>query len=159
MNTEVGKYIVFNTISENQFSSVLVGRDRNNEDREFILKKMRTSGLTEEEKKISAELFTRERNALSQLNHSNIVKYIDSFEWENNLYLVTEYNPKFQPLDKICSSFSDEMKFEIILNILSGVSACHEKKIIHRDLKPSNILVSDDGLGVRIIDFGISNAC
>ena len=152
----MGKYIVFNTISENQFSSVLVGRDRNNEDREFILKKMRTSGLTEEEKKISAELFTRERNALSQLNHSNIVKYIDSFEWENNLYLVTEYNPKFQPLDKICSSFSDEMKFEIILNILSGVSACHEKKIIHRDLKPSNILVSDDGLGVRIIDFGIS---
>ena len=77
----MGKYIVFNTISENQFSSVLVGRDRNNEDREFILKKMRTSGLTEEEKKISAELFTRERNALSQLNHSNIVKYIDSFEW------------------------------------------------------------------------------
>ena len=51
MNTEVGKYIVFNTISENQFSSVLVGRDRNNEDREFILKKMRTSGLTEEEKR------------------------------------------------------------------------------------------------------------
>ncbi|POO00905.1 Serine/threonine protein kinase [Trema orientale] len=40
-----------------------------------------------------------------------------------------------------------------ILQILSGVDACHRSMIVHRDLKPSNLLISDDGV-LKLADFG-----
>ncbi|XVF49162.1 hypothetical protein PTKIN_Ptkin03bG0246500 [Pterospermum kingtungense] len=40
-----------------------------------------------------------------------------------------------------------------MLQILSGVDACHWNMIVHRDLKPGNLLVSDDGV-LKLADFG-----
>lgn len=40
-----------------------------------------------------------------------------------------------------------------MLQILSGVDACHRNMIVHRDLKPSNLLISDDGV-LKLADFG-----
>lgn len=43
-----------------------------------------------------------------------------------------------------------------IVQILSGLDACHRSVIVHRDLKPSNLLVSDEGV-LKIADFGQVN--
>ncbi|KAK7358339.1 hypothetical protein VNO77_00266 [Canavalia gladiata] len=40
-----------------------------------------------------------------------------------------------------------------MIQILSGVDACHRNMVLHRDLKPSNLLISDDGL-LKLADFG-----
>lgn len=40
-----------------------------------------------------------------------------------------------------------------MLQILSGVDACHRNMIVHRDLKPSNLLISDEGV-LKLADFG-----
>ncbi|KAL2342535.1 hypothetical protein Fmac_003820 [Flemingia macrophylla] len=40
-----------------------------------------------------------------------------------------------------------------MLQILSGVDACHRHMVLHRDLKPSNLLISEHGL-LKIADFG-----
>lgn len=40
--------------------------------------------------------------------------------------------------------------------IISGIEYSHRLKIVHRDLKPENVLL-DDGLNVKIADFGLSN--
>lgn len=153
---EIGKYSIIEDINESQFASVFLACEKDDIEKKVIIKKMRMSGLSDMDKRISFELFSRERDALSQLNHDNIIKYIDSFELDGDFYLITEYNSELFVLDKVIQKFSEKMKFEITLSILSGVSSCHEKKIIHRDLKPSNILVSKDGVNLKIIDFGIS---
>ncbi|KAI4350837.1 hypothetical protein L6164_005247 [Bauhinia variegata] len=40
-----------------------------------------------------------------------------------------------------------------MIQIISGVDACHRNMIVHRDLKPSNLLISDDGV-LKLADFG-----
>ncbi|XP_027342401.1 cyclin-dependent kinase F-1-like [Abrus precatorius] len=40
-----------------------------------------------------------------------------------------------------------------MIQILSGVDACHRNMVLHRDLKPSNLLISDNGL-LKLADFG-----
>lgn len=43
-----------------------------------------------------------------------------------------------------------------MVQILSGVDACHRNLIVHRDLKPGNMLVGDDGV-LKLADFGQVN--
>jgi hypothetical protein len=41
----------------------------------------------------------------------------------------------------------------LMMQMVSGVHACHQNRIVHRDLKPENFLISDDGV-VKLADFG-----
>ncbi len=45
---------------------------------------------------------------------------------------------------------------DFLSQILQGVDWMHVNKIVHRDLKPQNILVSRNGKGIKIADFGLS---
>ncbi|MBB6714778.1 serine/threonine-protein kinase [Clostridium gasigenes] len=105
---------------------------------------------------IKRELFRREFISLSRLNHKNIVRYIDSGQDKNKLYLVMEYcNPL--TLKKYLSEndITLEEKLKIAISISEALIYAHEKGVIHRDLKPSNIMINgiDD---IKLIDFGIS---
>ncbi|MBM7709260.1 protein kinase domain-containing protein [Enterococcus lemanii] len=156
MKEKINKYYIDEKINNSLLSSVYIVSSENDSKSKYVLKKMNMNSLDREDKNIAIELFNREKEALTLLNNSNIIKYIDSFEYDDQYYLVTEFDKELKPLNEVIQSFSDKQKFEILLNILSGFIACHNKKIIHRDIKPSNILISNDGSKVKIIDFGIS---
>ena len=40
--------------------------------------------------------------------------------------------------------------------LLLAVQFCHQNGIIHRDIKPENILIQDDLLHIKLMDFGLS---
>lgn len=42
-----------------------------------------------------------------------------------------------------------------MIELLSGLAACHENGVLHRDLKLSNLLISRQG-HLKIADFGLA---
>jgi Protein kinase domain/Ankyrin repeats (3 copies) len=107
------------------------------------------------------DLFEREAQILSQLDHPAIPKYIDYFTidtpTDRNFYIVQELAP-----GKTLSDWSEsgwrcteaEVK-DIASQILKILSYLHNftPPVIHRDLKPSNILRTATGQ-ISLVDFG-----
>ena len=103
--------------------------------------------------------FQREANAVSKLNHPNVVDVYDVGEYEGRHYIVMEY-VRGRTLKQLISqrgALQADEAVNIMIQLTSAVQHAHENNIIHRDIKPQNVLVKDDGT-VKITDFGIALA-
>jgi len=103
---------------------------------------------------------------LQSLEHLNICKLLDSFEDEDNSYLVLEL---VQGTD-LCNRFDDQTNVDecyvanIMQQVFEALAYCHKPEIsvIHRDLKPENIMLHvptcdyDILPTVKLIDFGLA---
>lgn len=103
--------------------------------------------------------FQREANAVSKLNHPNVVDVYDVGEFEGRHYIVMEYvrGRTLKQLILQRGALHKEEAVNIMIQLTSAVQHAHENNIIHRDIKPQNVLVKDDGT-VKITDFGIALA-
>ena len=99
-----------------------------------------------------------EIKTLASLDHPNIVKYYETYESPNYLYLVMEYcegGELFKRLTEKREEFTQEKAAHIMKSLFLAVNHLHSKGIAHRDLKPENIMYSSDER-IKIIDFGLS---
>ena len=109
-----------------------------------------------------------EIHVLKQLNHQNIVRYIEKIEVheQKKIYIVMEYceHGDMSQLIKKCKAEKDfvaeDVIWKIFMQVLLALRECHVRgikgsKILHRDLKPSNIFF-DSNNNVKLGDFGLS---
>ena len=95
---------------------------------------------------------------MASLDHPNIVKYYETYESPNYLYLVMEYcqgGELFKKLTENHSQFTELSAARIMQSLLLAVNYLHSKGIAHRDLKPENVMFASDDR-IKIIDFGLS---
>ncbi len=96
-----------------------------------------------------SDRFSREVHTVAAVNHANLCHVYDV----GPDYLVMELvegETLRGPL-----AFDDALP--LILQLIDGIEAAHEKNIVHRDLKPANIKVTPEGV-VKILDFGLAKA-
>jgi serine/threonine protein kinase len=88
----------------------------------------------------------------------HIVKLIDFFEDENNLYLVMELANQGTLMDMLnkYGKLKEKVAAKIMRDIILAVEFLHAKNIIHRDLKPENVLLTSEG-HAKLSDFGWSS--
>ena len=99
----------------------------------------------------------REGEALSQLNHPNIVRMLAVLETDEDYAIVMEYvagGSLRQLLDEE-SQLPQAQALDIALELADALSRAHHLNIIHRDLKPDNVLLAADGTP-RLTDFGMA---
>ena len=112
------------------------------------------------------EMIRSEIQTLSMLDHTNIIKYVESFEDNRYIYIVTEFVESSRDLcdiliksvdqwDKVSPLLPVEDVRKLMRMVLSGVSHMHSNGIVHRDLKPGNCLLDKD-FQLNIIDFGLA---
>jgi serine/threonine protein kinase len=101
-------------------------------------------------------IFLNEALIMRQINHRNIVKYIDHFEENESIYIVMEYY-EGTLLDQYLKDFPindrDHLYTSIFLPLIGALSYLHKKGILHRDIKPSNIMIDSEG-NPCLLDFG-----
>ena len=116
-------------------------------------------------KKEDLKRFEKEIEFLKNLDHPNIVKLYQLFKTPKSYYLIMEkceggnlYN-KIQQRINTKTLYNEKILSELIREIASAISFCHEKGICHRDLKPENIcftkLGNMENNSIKIIDFGL----
>lgn len=102
----------------------------------------------------------REVSVLSSLSHPNIVQFIDFYEDKLQFYVIMEYLPGGNLLDRIIlrSVYTEKVARSAMRVLVSAVHYLHEINIVHRDLKPENLLMTscDDDADMKIIDFGFA---
>ncbi|XP_069773714.1 STE20-like serine/threonine-protein kinase isoform X2 [Narcine bancroftii] len=112
------------------------------------------SCLNEEE----LEDYMVEINILGSCDHPNIVKLLDAFYFDNNLWIQTEFCTG-GAVDAIMLELErglTEPQIRVICRqMLEALNYLHDNKIIHRDLKAGNVLLTLEG-DIKLADFGVS---
>jgi serine/threonine protein kinase len=108
------------------------------------------------------ENFQNEAVALDRVRHPNIISRIGhgtARDLQGTVfhYLVLEYMPGGDLQSRVRRErIPLGQAFSLIEQVCAGLGHAHSRGIIHRDIKPQNLLLSADGMVVKIADFGVA---
>lgn len=112
---------------------------------------------------VDAQLLCREVALYSRISpHSNIIRLERMLHTREQLFMVLEHCSGGDLYENISSNpyFSmpnnEALLRRLFLQLVSAIEHCHKHHVYHRDIKPENVLVTRDGLNVKLIDFGLA---
>lgn len=98
------------------------------------------------EKQPKKDIIVNEVIVMRALHHANIVDYVDSFLFKDEVWIVMEYMEGGCLTDVICANLMNEGQIAAVSReIAQGLEHLHEYGIIHRDIKSDNVLLSPTG--------------
>lgn len=149
-------YEIGEQIGEGAFGKVFLCKKI--EEPEIMAMKVIHMSANEEEMKS----VMRDAEILKKLSHRNVIKYIDSFTLNQDIFcIIMEYAKEGNVREMIIENayqkktIAEADAYKIFAQMVQGMKYIHSKNIIHRDLKPENILLDTDGR-IIICDFGLS---
>ena len=92
-------------------------------------------------------LMSQELGALEMLDHPHVVRVLDLFEDDDNIYIISEILRNGNLLEIVKKmkqngeKFSEQDISNIVYQVLLGVNYIHGTNMIHRELKLENIMV------------------
>jgi tRNA A-37 threonylcarbamoyl transferase component Bud32 len=150
----IENYNICEIIGKGKFSKVHLAIKKNNNEKVAIKilnkKEMLVSDL---------ESTRRELSILQICNHEHIIKiksYIENFEY---IYIIMEYFPSIDLFDHFLNnkfSLDEKTVKQVVIQLVTALEYLHNLGIVHRDIKPENIIIKQDDLNVKIIDFNFS---
>jgi serine/threonine-protein kinase len=152
-----GKYEIFDIVGKGNMASVYKARQYSTGNTVAV----KTCRLGADE--VEMTRFEREIATHSKLSHPNIVEFIDlAQDGDGRKFLVMELirGISLQEILEIHGPIEQpENIWSIIHQACNALDHAHNRGVIHRDLKSANVILSkssDEGIHVKILDFGIS---
>jgi len=152
-----GRYLIESQLGAGGMGAVYIARDLKVLGKTVVVKVLLQEAF---ENEYVVKKFRQEAEALSRVDHPNIVQILDYGEMDDHHpFLVLQFidgaslrtilRPGGVELDRTAS---------LIRQVAYALTAAHEKGILHRDLKPENIMLQmrDGEERAVVIDFGIA---
>jgi serine/threonine protein kinase/Tol biopolymer transport system component len=151
-NTTLSHYRIVSKVGEGGMGEVYRAHDARL-DREVAIKVLPADFAADKDR---LQRFEQEAKATSALNHPNILTVYDIGEYEGSPFIVAELLEGQELRERQNDGPIPPRKaIDYAQQIVSGLSAAHEKGIVHRDLKPENLFITKDDR-VKILDFGLA---
>ena len=157
----VGRYKVIRELGRGGFGIVYLARDPNL-GREVAVKVPLSGMIASPEVR---RRFLREAQAVSGLDHPNIVPIHDAETVGPVAYIISAYcpGPSLAAWLKVQTEpVAPRVAARLVERIARGVAHAHDRGIWHRDLKPANIMLQpggdteSGGMIPRVTDFGLA---
>ena len=107
---------------------------------QFALKRLSKIELKPEK----LEQLRMEIAIMTDLDHPNILRLLEYFETDVEIFLILEICRGGELLDRLHDQtdhrYSEKVACKLIFTMLSAVRYCHSRNIVHRDLKLENFL-------------------
>ncbi|EDR29872.1 serine/threonine protein kinase Nek3, putative [Entamoeba dispar SAW760] len=142
-------YKIYKKLGQGGYGQVYLGKDSSG--RQVVVKRIAID--TDNREKAMNEV-----KIMKKVNHNNVIHFIDSFVNKKNLIIVMEY-ARGGDLSRFIKKrmgdlISEDLVWNIFLQITFGLRYLHSIRILHRDMKTQNVFLMADGT-VKIGDFGI----
>lgn len=113
-------------------------------------------GIQSAKREVAIRYLQHEARVVSQLEHPNIAKLLDSGTAGDIWYLVFELVDGANLTDVLVQGMLGAYHvMHLGLELSKALACAHERDVLHRDIKPSNILISSSGQ-VKLVDFGLA---
>ena len=135
------KYKKIKYLGKGSYGAAILVSLRGNEKKKFVIKEI-VVGHMKESEQLSAK---KEAEVLSQMQHSNITMYIESFVEGSKLYIVMEFadggdlSYAIANRKKTDRYWQENELMRILVQICLALKHVHDQNILHRDLKSQNI--------------------
>src|SRR5687767_8977976 len=142
VGSSIGHYRIVSKLGAGGMGEVFVAHDARL-DRSVAIKLLPADFARDEDR---LRRFEQEAKATSGLNHPNILTVYDIGEHNGSPFIVAELLEGEELRGRLDEGSIPPRKVtEYAQQIVSGLSAAHEKGIVHRDLKPENLFITKDG--------------
>lgn len=144
------RYTTSRKLGDGAFGSVILATSKKS-GAKVAIKHMKQKYYTWEEC-----LALREVRSLKKLKHSNIVKLLEVFRENDELFFVFEYMESnlFEDMKSRSNGLQENEIRNIMFQLFLSVDHMHRHGFFHRDLKPENVLIT--GAAVKLADFGLA---
>ena len=154
-NTLLENLYFIRKIGFGKFSDVYLVHNRKNL---YALKKINKNIVREDNKLM--KYFINEKNILNCINNPFIVKLVQTFKTNEDIFFLMEYiqgySFSFYLDNRVSSNLKCEYEVQFYVScLIIAINYLNSNKIIHRDIKPDNIIIDEKGY-IKLVDFGAS---